>query len=395
MANIIDYLEWRGDIPFSADAFQEVDNLILSELSYTEFEGLVPPPEEKRMVSVQDVCDAFFQKNTEEEIMAKKSSTKVAPFLLPYLEKSKRFGSMKLMGYVNEIDESSQSQFSVVTFVLDDGTDFVAFRGTDSTLVGWREDFNMSYLYQTHGQKQAAAYLDKHFKNHKRHIRIGGHSKGGNFAVYASAFCQPNIQKKILQVYSNDGPGFSAEITKHKGYQNILPKVISTIPESSIVGLLLENEMPHHIVESSQTGAMQHDLMSWQVMGNRLVYAEGLSQSSLLLDKTLKRWIYGLEREEREEFVNILFDVLQSTGAVTIEELQANKFEVFNEISKSLVHLSAEKQRALWEVVRRLFFSGGETFVSSRGETFFHTEKTSLHLKINQNNEKTRENKRK
>lgn len=375
MSNIIDYLEWRGDIPFSVDAFQEVDNLILSELCYTEFEGFVPSPEENRMVSVQEVCEAFFQKYTEEEIMAKKSSTKVAPFLLPYLAKSKRFGTMKLTGYVNQIDTDSQSQFSVVTFVLEDGTDYVAFRGTDNTLVGWREDFNMSYLCQTHGQKQAVAYLDKYFNHHKRGIRVGGHSKGGNFAVYASAFCQPHIQKKILQVYSNDGPGFSAEITKHQGYQNILPKVISTIPESSIVGLLLENEMSHHIVMSSHTGAMQHDLMSWQVMGNQLVYAEGLSQSSLLLDKTLKRWIYGLDKAEREEFVNILFDTLQSTGAVTIEELQNNKLEVFNEVSKSLVHLSSEKQRALREVLRRLFFSGGETFVNSRGDTFFHPRK--------------------
>lgn len=375
MANIIDYLEWRGDIPFSVDGFNEVDNLVLSELSYTDFGGIVPAPEEKKKISVKDVCDKFFSMHSREEIMAKKSTTKVAPFLLPYLADSKRFGTMYLTGYVNEVDEGSQSQFSVVTFVLEDGTNFVAFRGTDSTIVGWKEDFNMSFLHQTRGQMQAAAYLDTCFKRTRRKLRVGGHSKGGNFAVYASAFCQPSVQNKILEVYSNDGPGFSEEVTKTDGYKRILPKVISTVPEYSIVGMLLKNAINHQVVVSSQTGAMQHDLMSWEVMGNHLVYASALSNSSIMLDQTLKRWIYGLEPEEREKFVNILFDTLQSTGAQTIDDLKKNKLEVINEITKSLSSLPGDRQQAVKDVLVRFVFSGGETLVGNAGDLWSKTEK--------------------
>lgn len=366
MANISDYLDWRGDIPMSVDPFNEVDNLILAELAYTDFADIVPPPsKEHQYVTLQDACEMFFSMYSEEEIMEKNSTTKVAPFLMKKMIKSKRFESMLLMDYVNEIDEENQTQFSVISFLLPDDTIFVSFRGTDNTIVGWKEDFNMSFLYQTQGQIRAARYLDDWFGDTTKKLRLGGHSKGGNFAVYAAAFCYPRIQERIVQVYSNDGPGFLKKITEQPQYQKMLPKVISTIPESSIVGMLLENELDHRVVKSSQSGAMQHDAMSWEVLGNHFVFAENLAESSIMLDKTLKNWIYGLEPEEREEFVNILFDTLQSTGATTLDELVANKMAMMNNISKTLSELSPEKQQVLRDVIKRFAYSSGETIADN------------------------------
>lgn len=366
MANISDYLDWRGDIPMSVDPFNEVDNLVLAELAYTDFADIVPPPsKEHQYVTLQDACEMFFSMYSEEEIMEKNSTTKVAPFLMKKMIKSKRFESMLLMDYVNEIDEENQTQFSVISFLLPDDTIFVSFRGTDNTIVGWKEDFNMSFLYQTQGQIRAARYLDDWFGDTTKKLRLGGHSKGGNFAVYAAAFCHPRIQERIVQVYSNDGPGFLKKITEQPQYQKMLPKVISTIPESSIVGMLLENELDHRVVKSSQSGAMQHDAMSWEVLGNHFVFAENLAESSIMLDKTLKNWIYGLEPEEREEFVNILFDTLQSTGATTLDELVANKMAMMNNISKTLSELSPEKQQVLRDVIKRFAYSSGETIADN------------------------------
>lgn len=366
MANISDYLDWRGDIPMSVDPFNEVDNLVLAELAYTDFADIVPPPsKEHQYVTLQDACEMFFSMYSEEEIMEKNSTTKVAPFLMKKMIKSKRFESMLLMDYVNEIDEENQTQFSVISFLLPDDTIFVSFRGTDNTIVGWKEDFNMSFLYQTQGQIRAARYLDDWFGDTTPKLRLGGHSKGGNFAVYAAAFCHPRIQERIVQVYSNDGPGFLKKITEQPQYQKMLPKVISTIPESSIVGMLLENELDHRVVKSSQSGAMQHDAMSWEVLGNHFVFAENLAESSIMLDKTLKNWIYGLEPEEREEFVNILFDTLQSTGATTLDELVANKMAMMNNISKTLSELSPEKQQVLRDVIKRFAYSSGETIADN------------------------------
>lgn len=388
MANISDYLDWRGDIPMSVDPFNEVDNLVLAELAYTDFADIVPPPsKEHQYVTLQDACEMFFSMYSEEEIMEKNSTTKVAPFLMKKMIKSKRFESMLLMDYVNEIDEENQTQFSVISFLLPDDTIFVSFRGTDNTIVGWKEDFNMSFLYQTQGQIRAARYLDDWFGDTTQKLRLGGHSKGGNFAVYAAAFCHPRIQERIVQVYSNDGPGFLKKITEQPQYQKMLPKVISTIPESSIVGMLLENELDHRVVKSSQSGAMQHDAMSWEVLGNHFVFAENLAESSIMLDKTLKNWIYGLEPEEREEFVNILFDTLQSTGATTLDELVANKMAMMNNISKTLSELSPEKQQVLRDVIKRFAYSSGETIadnVQERLQKIPHPEK----LLPNRNNKR-------
>lgn len=365
MANMVDYLKWRGDIPFSVDPFNEIDNIILSELVYTDFEGIVPGPDSKQSVSIQQACGAFFERYTEEEILSKNSSTKVAPFLMHELVQSKRFENLKLTGYVNEIDETFQSQFAVVTFLLEDGTEYIAFRGTDNTIVGWKEDFNMSFLYQTPGQIQAVGYINERCKRGHKKLRIGGHSKGGNLAVYGASFCDKAIKSRIIEVYSNDGPGFCKAITLSDEYLSILPKVKSIIPESSIVGMLLENDIDHQVVKSTQTGAMQHDAMSWEVLGKRFVCVENVSESSVKLDRTLKNWVYSLDPDTREEFINILFSAIQSTGATTLDELTSSKLLMFNEVTKMLSGMPKEKQKAFRDVLVRLAYTGGENLAEN------------------------------
>ena len=373
MANISDYLDWRGDISLEKDPFNEVDNLVLAQLAYTDFDGIVPGVGQGMDgITIQEAHDTFFSIYSEKEIMARVSTTKVAPFLMHKMVKAERFKNMRLMNYINEIDEENQTQFSAVSFLLDNDTIYVAYRGTDNTIVGWKEDFNMSFLYQTPGQIRAAQYLNDCYRFAEYPLIVGGHSKGGNFAVYASAFCKRSVQDRIVRVYSNDGPGFLPEITSQESYRRITERVVSTIPESSIVGMLLENDLHHRVVKSSQTGAMQHDAMSWKVRGNHFVFADNLSESSVMLDRTLKNWIYGLEADEREEFVNILFGTLQSTGASTLDELTANKFAMMCNISKSLSSLPQEKQMVLKDVIRRFAYSTGETLADNVQEKLMH-----------------------
>lgn len=363
MGNLSDYLMWRGDLPLTVDPFNDVDNLVLSELVYTNFDGIVPGPGFEHAISLSEACGKFFERYAPDEILDSVSSTKVAPFVMQQMAETRRFGNIQLTGYVNDIDTDVQSQFAVVTALLEDGSVFVAYRGTDSTIVGWKEDFNMSFLYQTPGQVKAAEYLNRNFSDKNCKLRIGGHSKGGNLAVYAAMSCLPQVREQIVNVYSNDGPGFLKEVTETEQYQSILPKVISIIPESSIVGMLLENPMEHRIVKSTQTGVMQHDLMSWEVMGKELEFAENISESSIMLDKTLKNWIYSLSVEERQQFVDLLFQSLEATGAKTLDDLSKSKLVLVNEVTKTLGGLQPEQQQALKDVVMRLAYSGGETLV--------------------------------
>lgn len=196
MANILDYLDWRGDLTFDAAAFNEVDNLLLAQLVYVDLEGIVPAPDTGKKISVKDASRIFFERHDEKEIMKKVSMTKTAIYVLKKMAETERFRDAQLFGYVNDISLEEQSQFSVVCAVLGDKSVYVAFSGTDDTIVGWRENFNMGYLSETPGQLKAVDYLNRMAGMRMRTVRVGGHSKGGNLAVYAAVKCSPSIQKK-------------------------------------------------------------------------------------------------------------------------------------------------------------------------------------------------------
>ena len=215
MANIFDYLEWRCDVPLAVDPFNEVDNLVLAELVYTDFGGIVPV--DGRQISLRDAADAFFRRHTHEEILAIKSYTARAPLLMEKMLEGERFRDVKLCWYLDETDTERETQLAAVTFLLPDRSAYVAFRGTDGTLVGWREDCNLSFQHETDGQRRSARYLNLVGGQLDAPMRVGGHSKGGNMAVYAAARCEPALQDRLLAVYTNDGPGFHEEMLQSEG----------------------------------------------------------------------------------------------------------------------------------------------------------------------------------
>ena len=367
MANMMDYLDWRGDLSFEQDPFNAVDNLILSEMVYTDLDGIVPAGQTEE-ISIADACAKVFEAHTREELLAKESFIKMAPFVMEKMKDTVRFGSVTLCGYVNYIDEKTEAQMAVLTCRLGDGSVYVAFRGTDDTVVGWKEDFNLSFMSETEGQRRAAAYLNEQFQGQKVKIRVGGHSKGGNFAVYASAFAKKSIRRKITEIYTNDGPGFRPEVTQQESYREMLPKIISTVPESTIVSVLLENDVHHHVVKSSASGIMQHDAITWQILGNRFVEAEGRDESSRFFDTTMRNWLGGLPDEERESFVGSLFSLLKATGAETLEDIGRDPFRSGSEIIKSIRNMDKAQQEEFRRVIGKLLKSGQESVAKAAKE---------------------------
>ena len=233
MSNILEYLDWRGDIPFSVDPLNEIDNLIFAEMSYTDLEGVMTQDEE---MSIEEVSATYFSIHTEQEILDRTTFFRLAPLVLKKAAECDRFKDIAIGKYINLVSADREEQYAALTYRFPDGMNYIAFRGTDNTIVGWKEDFNLTFMNETAGQKRAVEYIDYYFADGKEKLILGGHSKGGNFAVYAGAFCKKDIQKRIVNVYSNDGPGFREEILGKKGYKTILPRVISIIPEESIVG---------------------------------------------------------------------------------------------------------------------------------------------------------------
>ena len=254
MANIIDYVKWIGDFSIAETKFNEVDSLILNRFSYFPLDSIM---KEKEIVSIEELSNRF--KKEKLKILWKDDAE-----LFPEIGRSKRFGEMIAVENITKTEKKLEEQFSAVTIILPDDTIYVSFRGTDNTLIGWKEDFNMSFKSHLKSQIDAKDYLNNiATKYPNKKIRVGGHSKGGNLAVYASIFANSEVKSRIINVYNNDGPGFNEDITSTEEYKNAIKKVITYIPQDSIFGMLLNHEEKFIIVQSIQKGVMEHDVYSW------------------------------------------------------------------------------------------------------------------------------------
>ena len=317
MANVFDYIEWRGDLTFKQSQFNEIDNLILSRVSYFPFDSLM---EYDETITIKEAYNRFKRLDLNKiKILLKEDLD-----LFPALAQSNRYGNLYLKRFINKRDLQEVKQFSAITIILPDSTAYISYRGTDNTIVGWKEDINMSFMESVPAQIDAKEYLNEIAGEITGKLRVGGHSKGGNLAVYASAFCDENIKKRIIEVYNNDGPGFFEEILKTANYQEILPKVHTYIPQSSIFGRMLNHEEKYTIVKSTQVGVYQHDLYSWQVLGKNFITMEDVTNESEFIDKTLKNWLQEVDSEQREKFWTALFEILASTKAETLSQIKEN-----------------------------------------------------------------------
>ena len=307
MASMLDYIAWRGDLSFSSSAPNEVDALIFSTLSYIPFRGSVERNPEKPVLLRQAAREFFDIPDPEGYIRTQNDLE-----LLKAAGESQRFGNIRIAEYRKIFIKERDTQFAAVTFLLDDGSIFISFRGTDNTLVGWKEDFSMCFRREIPSQKLAKQYLQDVLMDHSGPVRVSGHSKGGNVAVYAVSQSVPVIRERILEVYNQDGPGFSEAFLEDPGYRQILQILHTQVPQSSVIGMILNRAEPIAIVKSNQSGIMQHDPFSWEVQGNRLVAVDSLSGNSIFLQLTIKNWLLGMDMETRVRMVDMLFDLLTS-----------------------------------------------------------------------------------
>lgn len=365
MANIFDYLDWRGDLTLSERAFNEVDNLILAEICYLDLSGFAPAGFETQQVTLREAWDAYFAAHPTTDMGVLVPDQ--IPVLVQKAAQTARFGSLRLLGYVNRIDEETQTQFSAMTMLLPDGSAYVAFRGTDDTIVGWKEDFNMAFTPEIPAQRYAADYLQQAAAALAfRPLLVGGHSKGGNLAVYAAVFCGEAIQKQIRAVYNNDGPGFYASLLELPEHRRIAGKITTLLPESSVVGMLLEHEEAYQVVRSTQIGLMQHDGFSWQVLGTQFVHLSGLTEGGKIVDSALRDFVRGLDQEQRIRFVDALFEVLTCTNAATLTDLKDGGFRTAYSMLKTVRSLDPDTRQALSGTLGLLVRSGAKSVSQSQ-----------------------------
>lgn len=342
MANIFDYLNWRGDLLLKQDNFNNLDALILSRLSYLPFDNIVSD-EFAKGISVADAANKLFEtENYQKNILWKGDAE-----LLEHTSRSPRFKNMLLSGYVNIIEPDRQMQFSAVIIELDKNKHFISFRGTDNSIVGWQEDLNMYCMFPLPSQKKSAEYISQVMNAYDGTFILGGHSKGGNLAVYAAAVSTPDTQKRIESIFSHDGPGFTEEMIDSRGFQTIKNKIHTYVPQSSIFGMIFEHDEDYTIVKSNQRGFFQHDIYSWEVMQNNLIELNRMTNTSQFFDHTLKQFVASLSIEQRRDFVEGIFSLLKNTENDTFDELMENFVKSSGTILKNIKHMDSKTRKLI------------------------------------------------
>lgn len=348
MGNIMDYISWRGDLSFEQSQFNEVDNLILACFSYVNLDGISAVTKQKG-IGLKKLTKEFMKLHTMKELEADKSFIRLPPFMMMEMAKSVRFGKCVVRNYVNDIVTEAEQQFAAMEIVLEDGTSYVSFRGTDDTIIGWKEDFNLS-TGVVPAQKRAIEYLQKISEHTDGMLRVGGHSKGGNLAIYGSVMCK-SAHEKILEIYSNDGPGFSREFQELPETKEMMPKIIRIIPEYSIIGTLLEHEKEPVIVASSSKGLLQHDGFSWEVQGPALVRRDSLNKTALRFIEILHKWIDGMDMEQKRLLIEDLFATLQASGYENLSEVQSGGLKSLAAMVKRVEKFAPESRGMMQELL--------------------------------------------
>ncbi len=359
MSNMLDYLRERGGIPLSKLPLTPVDALIISTLSYVQFDHLIAK-DLKMAPDLLELSQMFWELPGEARTHRFRDTRDEE--LLEALGQSLRFGSLHLAGAKELLDEEQELQFAAITLLLEDGGALVAFRGTDGTLIGWKENLNLSFLDVIPGQQKAREYLEKIADLCPGNLYAAGHSKGGNLAVYGAARSREPVRERIQAVYNYDGPGFRKKVLEDPGYREILKRIHTFVPQGSVVGMLLEHEEPYTVVQSNEEGLLQHEPYSWEVSGDGFRELTQVTEGSRMVDETIKNWLAGLSIKEREHVIEALYEILKVSGAKRIGELARPK-----NLLAMLERLGGEEEKTkemLLITLRKLVEAAARTIVS-------------------------------
>lgn len=349
LKNLFDYLTYYGNLSFDEYAFNEVDSLILSLLSYVKFNQIVPNGKND-FIYLEEACFKFLKKYSEKDFKKEDWLFPNSYKLMEVLQYSKRFYHTKLYHLVSSVD--SNGQFGALTIRLSNHITYISFEGTDSNVVGWKEDFQIIYQFPISSQKLAQEYFNQTIRLFDRQIYVGGHSKGGNLAMYAYMYGNEKWKRKVKQVYNFDGPGFLDDVVHSKAYEEMSKKLTVVVPKESVIGMILGNEH-FHVVNSSAHAVLQHDGYTWECFGGRLVTST-LSKKSEKLKNNLQEYLRAMSEEEKKSFVETFFAIFEKTKITNIMQLKELKISTLLNLMRELKNIPSSTKRNLIALLRML-----------------------------------------
>ena len=347
MSNILDYISWRGDLPFSSYKLNEIDKLILMRLSYLPFGNL--GLKKDSTISIKNIMERMQHISEEYFIWADDKK------LITLLGNSPRFKDLILSDFVEFSDKSLEKQFAAIIINLEENLKVVSFRGTDMSLIGWKEDFNMTFKNNVPSQIEGVYYLNEIGNKYKNSdFILLGHSKGGNIAMYASIYCIDYIKLNIREIVTADSPGLSEEILNDIKYNDIKNKIVSYIPQTSIVGRILELGNDYTVVQSSGKGFMQHDIYTWDIGPTFLIQIKDASKESDFANNVIKEYLNKTTPEDREKFINIVFEVLLSLEVETVTDIPKLLLKNTNKALKKYKNISKEDKLQVENMMKQI-----------------------------------------
>ncbi len=348
MENITGYVTEYGDKTLEELPFNEVDSLVLSQFVYLKFDKLIEGADHTLTIGELKESPEY------DSLFADTRFEKVNRGLMEAMAASKRFASVKLFEYVNMVDAQWEIQFSAITCIFENGFVYVAYRGTDETLTGWKEDFNMAFITPIPAQTKAVQYLNRIAADVKTALTIGGHSKGGNLAVYAAMKCLPDVRERIVNIYSHDGPGFAEGVLDSEDFLAIKDRIRKTVPRSSIVGMILQTQENYEVVRCRHFGVLQHDPFNWMVDGAEFKKAERIHKHTYVGNESFNRWVANMDYEKRQEFVELLFEIVSGSGATDLNEFVADPVGMSKGMINTLESMDGEDKQILRGFVKEM-----------------------------------------
>jgi hypothetical protein len=373
MAYLFDYISWRGDLEFDKVPFNPVDNIVFSQLSYLPMENIVPGQSERETVTVEELAANYaLMLRDYPSGLTNDMTVNDAISVINAIGSAPRYKNCRLFGFTNNIDLGQEKQFAAYCAIIGrkrlSRKMLVVYRGTDMTLIGWKESLNMSFIASIPSQKEAVSYLETMARKFHYPLIIAGHSKGGNLAIYASAFCGKLVRRRITAIYSNDAPGFHKQVIESEGYKAICPRIRSFIPQSSLVGMLLEHGETPMVIKSSANGPMQYNLCTWEVTYNNMVNAGELTPQSRFIDNIISEWIDQIDEGQRQQFIQAIYEILVSCDAESVADLTEDWKNTAGGIINALINMDKPTKKLMRKIIGSLFKTARKNF-GKRGKT--------------------------
>lgn len=348
MNDIFEYIDKYKNFKFSQIGVTEIDNAIFSRLAYLDFTQFAGK-------TIGEISEKYLYSENEKKTMEQTQE------LLKAISKTKRYKYVTVCD-INEIfDEDSANAFYAVTFEIQKDLFFVAFRGTDDKIASYYEDAELAYTFPIRSQTAALSYISTALSNRDGEFYLAGHSKGGNLAMFAFLFLRDDEKERIIRVYNNDGPGFPEEIAAVIFTHSTRDKIISILPEDSIIGRMLTLGGKIKIVKSDALAAFQHNMFTWDVNGAQFADGKKFSLLSEYMEDSLSESLENLPPEKIKRVTEAIFAIAKNSGIKSLKDINIKNYKgivtALIEFSKRSDEEGDEQSEIIRTLVRSLINS--------------------------------------